>query len=39
MLRKSLNSISIEYANFLKELRTKSNTFYELKELRSLSDI
>ncbi len=39
MLRKGLNSISIEYANFLKELRTKSNTFYELKELRSLSGI
>ncbi|KKN35304.1 hypothetical protein LCGC14_0784990 [marine sediment metagenome] len=38
MLRKGLNNISIEYANFLKELRTKSNIFYDLKELRSLSD-
>jgi len=38
MLRKGLNNISIEYANFLKGLRTKSNTFYDLKELRSLSD-
>lgn len=38
MLRKGLNNISIEYANFLKELRTKSNIFYDLKELHSLSD-
>ncbi|MHA1987167.1 MAG: hypothetical protein ACW98D_11045 [Promethearchaeota archaeon] len=37
MLRKGLNNISIEYANFLKDLRTKSNSFYDLKELHSLS--
>lgn len=39
MLRKGLNKISIEYANLLKDLRTKSNNFYDLKEIRPLSDI
>lgn len=39
MLRNGLNHISIEYANFLKEFRAKSKTFYDLNELHSLSDI
>jgi hypothetical protein len=37
VLRNGLNHISIEYANFLKEFRTKSNTFSDLNELHSFS--
>ena len=38
MLRKGLNRISIEYGNFLKVFRTKSEIFYDLTEIQSLSD-
>ncbi len=39
LLRKGLNQISIEFANFLKEFRVKSKNFCDLNDLHPLSNI